>query len=270
MKKIVILEVPKIDGTPARCDHHNGIIYISKAHFDNLEPIHKDFILAHEEGHLVLNTKNEEVADDYAMNKLLKLGYPLSKILGSLTKVLHYDKSHHYGRTKKIFDKLFIYDYIVNNNKKLFNHLNIVNMETPIENDLYNLSYESDYSDFLGLGKKARERHQVRMDKKRAKNLIRQAKAEKELAKAKAIEEGTPIPESGTGIKNILTGVGKVASGIFGKGTTEPDEGTPIEKNISNESTKKDKTITYVIIVVLILLIIIAAYFIFFSKKTKK
>ncbi len=48
-----ILEVPNLVGTPARADHKNGIILISKSHFDKIgDPVYKDFIIAHEEGHL--------------------------------------------------------------------------------------------------------------------------------------------------------------------------------------------------------------------------
>ncbi len=92
------------------------------------------------------------------MQKLIKKGYPLSKILGSLTHVLQYDKAGHYGRTNRLFEKLFIYDLLVNQNKKLLNHLNYNSMQTPSElEDIYTKSYESEFSDFLGLGKETIE-----------------------------------------------------------------------------------------------------------------
>jgi hypothetical protein len=271
-----ILEVPYIEGTPARADHRNGIVYISKKHFEGMDPVYKDFIIAHEEGHLVLNTKNEEQADEYAMKKLLKQGYPLSKILGSLTQVLQYDKMGHYGRTNAIFNKLFLYDLAVNQNKKLLNHLNLLNMNTPDElTDIYAASYETDYSDFLGLGKAAKERRkqkqEMKKEKKHSKVLIRMARAEKEKAKADAIREGRPVEEGGA-IKNILAGAGKLVGGILGKPTEEEDQ--PIEKSSDAEQPdKKDKknNKTWIIIAVVVVILIIAAYFIFFrGKKGKK
>lgn len=269
-----ILEVEKLNGTPARADHRNGIILLSKSHFDKIKnPIFKEFIIAHEEGHLVLNTKNEEQADDYAMKKLLKKGYPLSKILGSLTQVLQYDKIGHYGRTNRLFDKLFLYDLIQNKNQNLLNNLNLINMETPIDlENIYTQSYESEFSDFLGLGKKAKERRQqrqeARMEKKAAKNEMRKAKAEVEKAKADAIRETGVIPESGTGLKNILGGVGKAVGSILGKGTS--DEDTLMEKStVDTTQQKKSNTTTYIIIAVIVLLLIVAAYFIFFRGKKK-
>lgn len=270
-----ILEVPYIEGTPARADHRNGIIYVSKKHFDGLDPVYKDFILAHEEGHLVLNTKNEEQADDYAMKKMLEKGYPLTKILGSLTRVLQYDKANHYGRTSKIFDKLFLYDLAVNKNNKLLNHLNLINMTTPEElNDLYAASYESEYSDFLGLGKKARERRdqklQLRKEKKQAKNEIRLAKAEEKRAKAEGIRQGTYQPESiGSGIGKALGGVAQAAGSILGiKGGEQAPEDEPIEKSTTAEDNGKNKN-TWIIIAIVVILLIVVAYFLFFRKNKK-
>jgi LPXTG-motif cell wall-anchored protein len=271
-----IIEVPYIEGTPARVNHKTGYIFVSKAHFDKLEPVYREFVLAHEEGHLVLNTSNEEAADQYAVNKLLKKGYPLSKIMQSLTRVLNYDKPGHYGRTLNVFSLLAHHDIVNNKNKKLLNILNQYDMVTPVENmyldDIYTSSFveENEFDDFLGLGKRARERreerHRMRMEKKAAKNEIRRAKAEEKRAKAKAIEEGTYQPESfGSGLAKALGGIGNAAATILGKGGSQEDS-EPIEKSAKAE---QKNNYTWIFILIGVILLIIVAYFIFFRKKKK-
>lgn len=265
-----IIEVDYLEGTPARVDHKSGVVFISKKHFDKMDPVYRNFVLAHEEGHLVLNTKDEQMADEYAMKKMLKKNVPLTKILKSLTRVLQYDKDNHYGRTINIFEKLALYDLFVNNNKKLFNLLkNNNDMVTPVE-DIYAMSFEGDFSDFLGLGKRAKERrdakHEAKMAKKEARTAIKLARAEKEKAKADAIREGKYQP--GTGLKNILSGAAEVAGAVLG---TKKGEAT--ETGDANETTtgddKKKNYVTWIIIAVVVIILFVAAYFIFFKKKKK-
>lgn len=270
---MTIIEVPSLNGTPAKADHKNNLIIISKKHFENLDPVYKKFIIAHEEGHLKLNTRDEVKVDDYALKKLLKEGYPLSKILGSLTKVLSYDKANHYGRTITMFDKLFLYDLLVNKNEKLLNHINLIDMNTPeILEEIYTSSYEGEFSDFLGMSKAAKERrqqkHEAKMAKKDARTQIKLARAEKEKAKAEGIKSGTYQPEGvGTGIGKALGGVAQAAGAILGigKGQEEPE----VETKGGAQPEKKDnkKIMTWVLIAVVIIILIVAAYFIFFRKK---
>jgi len=270
-----VIEIPYIEGTPARVNHKTGHIFVSKAHFDKLEPVYREFVLAHEEGHLVLSTSNEEAADQYAVNKLLKKGYPLSKIMQSLTRVLNYDKPGHYGRTLNVFSLLAHHDIVNNKNEKLLNLLNEKSMNTPIENmyldEIYSSSFaENDFDDFLGLGKKAserrEERHKMRMEKKEAKNEIRRARAEEKRAKAQAIAEGTYQPESfGSGVAKALGGIGNAAATILGKGGSQED-GEPIVKSAKAE---QKNNYTWIFILIGVILLIIVAYFIFFRKKKK-
>lgn len=269
-----IIEVPYLEGTPARVNHKTGHIIVSKAHFDKMDPVYKDFVLAHEEGHYVLQTLNEELADEYAARKLLEQGKPLSKILQSLTRVLNYDKDNHYGRTKALFDKLLWYDYQINGNKEVINHLNELSMETPdVYTDIYAASFEGDYSDFLGLGKKAAERrqarHEAKMEKKHAKNLIREAKAEEKKAKADAIREGKYQPESfGASFGKALGGVANVASSILG-GKGSGTEEAIVEKSTDQKDEPKKDTTKWIFIGLGVLVLIILAYFFFFKKGKK-
>ena len=269
-----IIEVPYIDGTPARVNHKTGYIFISKAHFDKMDPVYRDFVIAHEEGHLSLNTSNEEAADQYAVYRMIKKGYPLSKIMQSLTRVLNYDKPAHYGRTLNVFSLLAYHDIVKNNNKKLLNFLKQSNMVTPIENsyldEIYMSSFVGDYDDFLGLGKKAQqrreERHKARMEKKAAKTEIKRAKALQKQAKAQAIAEGTYQPESfGSGVAKALGGLGQGVAAILGKGGGAEE---PIEKSSSAQQPEK-KNYTWIFIIVGVVVLLIIGYFLFFGKKKK-
>lgn len=144
-----IVEVPYLNGTPARVNHRTGVMEISRQHFRKLDPIYRLFIMLHERGHIALNTKNEYAADEYAMNELLKRGYPLTKILESLTRVLQFNKQDHYGRSEAMLQKLRAYDYHINGNKKVLTNFS-KNMNTPniYAADVYDQSL--DQSNFLG------------------------------------------------------------------------------------------------------------------------
>ncbi|MBW6482825.1 MAG: hypothetical protein K0B10_07170 [Vicingaceae bacterium] len=102
----------------ARVNHRNGVMEV-RQDFANLDNTYKAFVFNHERGHLVLNTQNEYAADNFAMHELLKQGYPLTKILQSLTQTLSYNNAEHYGRTVNLFENLKNYDYHVNGNKKI-------------------------------------------------------------------------------------------------------------------------------------------------------
>lgn len=145
-----VIEVPYLMGTPARANHVTGVIEISKAHFKNMPETYKQFVIEHEKGHLKLNTRNEFAADEYAMNKLLKKGYPLTEILQSLTRVLSHKDPQHYGRTLRLFNNLRNYDYFVNNNKKVLTHFKNKTMNLPDQSfDIYSEAFNP-HSDFLG------------------------------------------------------------------------------------------------------------------------
>jgi hypothetical protein len=47
-----------------------GIIHINMSRWKKLPQPHRDYILAHEEGHYVLDTSNEFEADEYAFKKM--------------------------------------------------------------------------------------------------------------------------------------------------------------------------------------------------------
>ena len=73
MKKIKIIydsEHPQLQDCPIGCIRHTATIVINPVLFYQLNEFDRKFWLLHEEGHIVLNTDSETLADEYAFNKL--------------------------------------------------------------------------------------------------------------------------------------------------------------------------------------------------------
>lgn len=141
-----ITKVADLGNTPAKVNRVTGELFISEKHFSQMDPIHRKFVLFHEQGHCLLKTTSEEAADNYAVDELLKRGYPLSEILKSLTRVLSYNNPEHRGRTLIVFNKLREYDYHVNGNPQVLTKKQQKEMKTPVIN-VYDeqFNYESQW-----------------------------------------------------------------------------------------------------------------------------
>lgn len=87
---------------PAQTDVHKGIIYLNPSFWQYPKYI-KDFILAHEEGHL--NYMSEHFCDMYAVNKVMKNGGNLSCCMLSL-KIALKRTPNNIERTKQLFKKI--------------------------------------------------------------------------------------------------------------------------------------------------------------------
>lgn len=85
-----IYRVPHLDGnpTPARCNRRTGEIWINESVWHDIEPQHRLFILLHELGHIELNTSNEIAVDNFAYNRYIQMGYPLTESVKALSRVL--------------------------------------------------------------------------------------------------------------------------------------------------------------------------------------
>jgi hypothetical protein len=60
----------ELQSCPAAADMVDGVIEINADVWGDYDNFQRRFILAHEEGHIVLDTDNEEEADRYAVNKV--------------------------------------------------------------------------------------------------------------------------------------------------------------------------------------------------------
>lgn len=277
-----VIKVNSFNGStsPARINTRLGILYINNEVWDCLQTYQQYFIYLHELGHVFY--KDENMADTWALNEYLKLGFTPSQAVKSLTQVLSFTNPEHYQRTSEILRNSAEYDYKYNGNN---NALNIIDMYYP--NSQTNSSYLqaslADYGytteeidDFLGLGKKAKERREARRaaraERKEAKqerkqsraesrNAIRLARAEKNLAKADGIRQGTYNPTGGLG-----ESLGGLVSSITGKGGAADE----YYDEYDDEAPAQSNSNTGLYIAIAVVVVIIIAVTIVMLKKKKK
>ena len=126
--KIVRVNQEFENSTPARVHRPTGTILLAPSFFDHSD-IEQDFILNHEIGHYILQTKNEELADWYAGKKLVDK-YGIKATFRALNNSL-FDTKTSDKRRISLFNKMVMYDKLNNKNK---------NMET--------LQYEQVYDNY--------------------------------------------------------------------------------------------------------------------------
>jgi hypothetical protein len=120
-----------------------------------MTPEAKRFILFHEEGHLVLQTKNELEADRYAFQKYVGEGHSLKAGVKALTRVLG-DSPNHIIRSQAIL-----------NHAKNYQDSTMSNMTgdtwiTPA------------WDNFLGFGKKAKAKREARREMRTERKEVKQ------------------------------------------------------------------------------------------------
>lgn len=266
---------------PASFNRTRRIIYLNGPVFNEFTKAEQDFILCHELGHIT--TRNEILADLNGFNRFMQLGYTPKQAVEAIKNTLSFTKPQHDQRFLNMILEAAAYDYEKNNNEK---SLKIFNMFTPnnilSEKDIDYLRNQvsgfgvndDDFDNFLGIGKKAKERRDerrdARADRKAAKQSNKNAKAEAKAnlinAKAEGIKNGTFKSSAG----EIFNSITDTANNIFG-GNKNPDadvedyEITP-EEQAAAESKKK--MTTYIIIGVVVIAVVAAV--IFFATKKKK
>lgn len=218
--------------TPARVNRRSGELQINTPVFDKLTPEAKRFVLLHEEGHWVLQTRNELAADKYAFSKYVDEGHSLKAGVKALTQVLT-NSPGHLVRSAEIL-------------KQAAHHQNKNSMNG-------NIWITEAHDNFLGIGKKAKakkaERQEVRAVKKDARverrlvkkdakvekkvdrNIRRQDRNErKNLRNDSKIAQRAVLAETGQsaggmfagGIGNAIGGVASVVGSVFGGGSSLP------------------------------------------------
>lgn len=114
--KIVRLNQEFENSTPARVHRPTGTILLAPSFFDHSD-IEQDFILNHEIGHYILQTKNEELADWYAGKKLVDK-YGIKATFRALNNSL-FDTKTSDKRRISLFNKMVMYDKLNNKNKSM-------------------------------------------------------------------------------------------------------------------------------------------------------
>lgn len=186
------------------------------------------FVLLHEEGHLVLQTRNELAADRYAFDKYVGEGHSLKKSISALTKVLR-NSPEHLTRTSQIFNRALQHQ---NNNN---------NMTTATGSPWIAEAWEN------ASGKQKRQqRREERKEKRQEKKEARQARKEdkkelrvqrkydrndrKNLRNEARAEQKVLLAEKGVTAGGLLTGglgnaignIGSTAAALTGGGLLPP------------------------------------------------
>jgi Zn-dependent protease with chaperone function len=110
----------------AQCNRQTGELYLNVDMWDNLTEEQQAFIVYHEEGHIVLQTKNEFEADAYAVEKYFNSGLPLHKVIHAFTGVLSFSTPEHEARLHKAYSHFLYLDYTINKNKKAGKKLGLI------------------------------------------------------------------------------------------------------------------------------------------------
>ena len=255
--------------TPARYYYKHKTIVINPKPFSKLNRDQKLFVLFHELGHAELQTRNEIEADNYAFNLYAQRGNSLKNSFFSLSKTLNHNNPANVDRIRAGFIRAAKFDQINNNNQKIkqmnipfqYNEfaenaaLNWVGNEMPI-------TIEGDGSDFLGFGKKAKERREQRQEQRAERKA---AKTEIKKAKAESIRNGS-FQSVGSKIVETAGNIGKKFLGIEDNPMDVPNkEVTTVEQQ--PQTNKKNNTVMIIIIIIIIVAII--AGILYFKNKPK-
>lgn len=107
----------------AAINRKTGVLYINPLKFFTLSPTHQKFLLYHELGHFVQNTKSEILADRYAMERFFREGGALSDALKAMSKILSENNKAHQIRMNAI------YKYAKEFDKKHYNSFHKLNQK---------------------------------------------------------------------------------------------------------------------------------------------
>ncbi len=284
------------NGTPARVNRATGNICITDKFLSYPENV-KKFILFHEAGHFVKQTKSELEADNYAFEQYAKRGNSLTDGLAALTQVLNTESKKSRQRIAEQFKRSVNYDYFNNNNKKLkpftdmrifekgTDRLTLENFEDFEDNfeDFDPIEYadfcaDNELSPYSDMSRKEyrEQKRQKKIEKKDAQNKKKQATAEAKVTKAnakKSLADQGIKPDSVGG--QIGDALGGIVGGIFGKKKSADDTagseaaGAGAATNQDAAAGSSKKYLLYGGIAVAIIIIIVVV-FMMMKKKGKK
>jgi hypothetical protein len=104
--------------SPAIVNRETGKLYINQSVWRSLPVESRLFVLLHEAGHATLQTTSEHEADEWAFQQYASLGYPLTKSIYALSRVLKFNKIEDYERLSNQYSRAATYDFHVNKNSK--------------------------------------------------------------------------------------------------------------------------------------------------------
>lgn len=208
---------PDLGSTPARVNRFTGEIQLNMRYFNRMPEFHRRFIIEHEKGHYMLNTRSEFEADRFAFRRLAGSSPgSLKESVKSISRVLSFNNPEHLDRMRRVVIMALEHDFNINGNpraKQALDQLNQCRAKACLvsssnqsnhpmstnHNPYFEPRYpESDYSGLYDYGsgkanrqKKKKERQdrkkekqELKIEKKRLKNERYAVKTDKKQSKA--------------------------------------------------------------------------------------
>lgn len=104
----------------AKSKASTGELVINMHYWSKLKEEHKFYVLAHEEGHIKFNTRDEIEADEWASKKYFNAGFKISESVKALSQHLDRNNPVHIARAWLQYNRALQYDWEHNQNKKAF------------------------------------------------------------------------------------------------------------------------------------------------------
>ncbi len=191
-----------LGGTPAKCWRNSGRVAVCRKKFVPLPKEQQDMIIAHEAGHIIFDTNDEFIADDFAIDYCIQQGNSLKQTIYAMTNVLSFPDYHpqlkkqQIVRTNRQYQRLQNYD-------QTKNRKDMCECTPGIRNEIQ--KYEQS---FLGLdklfaGRRAKKEAKADLLRDKGDAKVLEAQAKLELAK-----QGVA-----TGIAGLGMGLGNAGGG---------------------------------------------------------
>ena len=225
----------EIGETPANCNLRTRIIKVNPLYWKKLNNDQRFYVIAHEAGHINLQTHSEFEADQYASELYLESGRSPKQSVFAISKVLPLENYDQRKRLELQLERAAEYDYGINNNNNALKILKIMNENLDNELDEYEYSFLGDDDDdddddnFKGKGKARREaKRAAKATKKADKNTRKNTKANSKAAARDKRSEAKLIKSQGgddSGSGNDI--FGKAMEGLKQVGDTVVIEPVP-------------------------------------------
>lgn len=236
INKIVIVD--SWGASPAKVHRPTGTMYINRDWIGKLNEDKWAFIMAHERGHVVENTRNEYRADELASQKYFEQKRSPRNSVKALAEVLNFSSPSHLTRVQLQFKRAAEYDCKINNHKKSCEMVKRLYTETPTEVDFQMINIPSgnsisnfsdvdfNYDEFVSAvdecrGKKGRELRQCRKTVKKTNKQDRKDTKNDAKANSRVILAEQGIDVTSERLKSggdLLKGVGAAAAGVGAAG----------------------------------------------------
>lgn len=272
----------EIGETPANCNLKTRIIKLNPEYWKELNDDQRFYVIAHEAGHINLQTRSEFEADQYASKLYLESGRSPKQSVFSISKVLPLNNYEQRKRLEYQLERASEYDYQINKNNNALKILKIMNMNTENELDEFEDSFYGDDDDneegFGGrFAKNRAQRHDRRALKKTSKierkntktNSKAEARNNKSQAKLLRAESGEPgaganvFAKAMEGLRTVGDTVGQIREG------GAPAEGMP-EGDGADKKILGLKATTFYIVAGITAAVVIVGLWLAFKPKKKQ